>query len=104
MSLFDGQPLTPEDLKKQSPSTSVTWKDKKGRAYRRQPYHLDVGTGPPGKTCADCDHLTYTEFNRRYYKCKRYPITGGPGTQIAKFDAACLHFIPITSIRKAQIS
>lgn len=67
----------------------LTLKDRKGRAYRRRPWWVDVGKGPDGATCKSCHWLTKVEFSKTYYKCGRQPITHGPGTQIAMRDAAC---------------
>ncbi len=97
MSLFDGQPLTREDLvdrelrKKRYVSKAVTIVDKKGRIVRRRPYWEDYGKGPAGKTCGDCKHITYgSRF--RYKKCGRHPETAGPGTDIRMKDDACRAF------------
>ena len=38
------------------------------------------GYGPEGATCKTCAHLTYHQFARRYYKCRKRPSTHGPGT------------------------
>lgn len=92
MSLFDCQLITidpstgkPDGWQK----SGLTWKDKKGRAYRRRPYWIDVGKAVEGLTCKTCRWLTQVQFSKSYYKCGLWKITHGPGTQIATTDQAC---------------
>ncbi len=96
MSLFDGQPLDLKDIEEKMQGRlsrdSVTMKDKKGRATRRQPYHVDLGRGPQGKHCADCEHLFYRLGMKRYYKCGMHPVTNGNATDIGAKDLACRNF------------
>jgi hypothetical protein len=98
MSLFDLQPLTVDEIAARLQrvvahgSTSVTIKDKKGRAYRRRPYWIDLGKGPEGRTCKTCHYLVRTEYAKVYFKCGTWKITGGPGTQIATTDQACARY------------
>jgi len=49
------------------------------------------GSGPAGKTCADCVHLNR---GRRWFKCSlmRQYWTGGRATDIKARSAACLRF------------
>lgn len=95
MSLFDGQPLTKEEVEKNliragARPNSVTLKDSKGRTRRRRPFWMDVGKGPEGKTCADCG-----QRQRRantWFKCGLAQNTRGPGTDIGARDQACARF------------
>ncbi len=91
MSLFDLQPITVEQLRAGKQS-GLTYKDKKGRAYRRRPYWIDLGKGPEGLTCKTCVHLVRTQYAKTYFKCGRWKITGGPGTQIATTDPCCSRY------------
>lgn len=103
MPLFELTPLTVEQLRHGRQSTSVTYKDKKGRATRRRPYWVDVGKGPEGRTCKTCHYLVRTKYSKTYFKCGIYTITGGPGTQIATTDQACAQYqrkgLPMFSIK-----
>jgi len=95
MSLFDGEPDTMVTLTAKPigwQKSGITYKDKKGRAYRRRPYWMDVGKAADGLTCKTCRWLVRTEFSKVYFKCGRYPITSGPGTQIATTDHACAKY------------
>jgi hypothetical protein len=95
MSLFDGQLLTVEEIRQRTttaPAGSLTIRDTKGRTVRRRPYWMDVGKGPAETTCRDCQHLTRTGHNGKYFKCDRAPITHGPGTDIRMKDEACRLF------------
>lgn len=99
MSLFDGLPLDPDELRltllrRGVLQQTVTLRDRSGRAYRRRPYWIDHGKGPEGKTCKSCRFLTTVEFSKTYYKCGRQKITHGPGTQIAMRDPACKLYLP----------
>ena len=56
-----------------------------------------AGTGPVGKTCHDCAHLTYTgnggSSGHKYFpKCGKTKYTSGDATTIKTSTAACQHF------------
>lgn len=39
--------------------------------------------------CGDCKHMTYTERNRRWYKCRLMGISASAATDIRLSDPAC---------------
>lgn len=94
MPLFDLTPITIDEHGKPDgwQKAGITYKDRKGRAYRRRPYWIDLGKGPEGKTCKTCQYLVRTEYSKVYFKCGTWKITGGPGTQIATTDQACSRY------------
>jgi len=107
VSLFDGEPLTDEDILNRKKASyghpSVTIKDDKGRAIRRQPYHVDLGKGPDGFQCKDCESLGYVGGTKKYYKCGLWPITYGNATQIGCRDLACRNFKPtVEAVKRLQ--
>jgi len=101
MGLFDGQPLTREELiqvetkRRQAEGATIRQLSFSGpggnpvlRTVRHRPWHEIVGKGPDGMTCGDCEHVIGT----RYFKCGRQVSTNGPGTDIRKKDPACRLF------------
>jgi len=109
MSLFDGEPDTMVTLTAKPvgwQKSGITYKDKKGRAYRRRPYHVDVGVGPLGTTCKTCRWLVKRQFSKTYFKCGLWKITHGPGTQIATTDQACRFYgkngLPMFTIKRVD--
>lgn len=58
-------------------------------------YAASPGSGPPGKTCADCDH-SYVPARpnprKRFWKCDLVAETSGQGTDIRARTAACRFF------------
>jgi hypothetical protein len=54
-------------------------------------YAAQPGTGPAGKTCHDCAHLTYTGLAvpTKYPKCGLTNFTRGDATTIKTRTAAC---------------
>ncbi len=92
MSLFNSEPLTEREVLARKKPDDIMVRDKKSRIIRRRPYWKDVGRGPEGKRCKDCEFIGYVEFSKRYYKCGRVPISHGAGTQIATTDIACSFF------------
>lgn len=95
MGLFDGVPLTREEMiqveRKRGFATPGrgTVHDAKGRTTRHRPWWEIAGKGPEGKTCGDCAGLV-TRW--KYFKCGEMVITSGPGTDIRKKDPACRLF------------
>lgn len=43
----------------------------------------------PGQTCGTCQHLTSHGHNRTYFKCRRYGVSSGSGTDWRLKWAAC---------------
>ena len=57
--------------------------------------HYD-GSGPPGKTCGDCQHRGYmTEAGRRYGCAVFYKLTGKSGPAVGRYWRACKYFLEI---------
>jgi hypothetical protein len=67
-----------------------------------------AGSGPPGRTCADCDHLGYWRkiqdaagnvvSTRQYGGCgKFFVLTNRHGPIVSKSAEACRHFTPRTN-------
>lgn len=99
MSLFDGKPLTIEEVRARlaqlggdSGELSATIRKPSGRGVvrtmRHRPWSEFLGKGPDGKTCGDCEFLT----GNKYFKCGKQTKTRGPGTDIRKKDQACRMF------------
>lgn len=100
MSLFDGQPLTPEDQERirqnvlRGEGPSIRKQDGKGiwRTVRHKPWWMLIGKGPDGKTCDDCEYLRRYRMAKTYMKCGQQAITSGAGTDIRAKDEACRLF------------
>jgi hypothetical protein len=105
MTLFELTPITTEQLRS-GKQCGITYKDKKGRAYRRRPYWIDLGKGPEGKTCKTCQYLVRTEYSKVYFKCGTWKITAGPGTQIATTDPCCIRYqrkgLPMFTVKRVD--
>jgi len=73
------------------PIQPIATHDRKGRRVRAMPYAVTRGAGPAGYTCATCAYLLVNEMysGKRFFKCGKSPVTGGPGTDIRKKDPAC---------------
>src|SRR5690349_4201789 len=58
-------------------------------------YAAPPGTGPDGRTCADCQHYCIKRMGNTYRKCglMRANWTGGPGTDIKARAPACRNFL-----------
>jgi hypothetical protein len=110
MGLFDGQPLELSPSFTAKPigwqKAGITYKDLKGRAYRRRPYWMDVGKAAEGLTCKTCRWLVRYQRAKTYMKCGLWKITGGPGTQIASTDHACRFYgkegMPMFTIKRSD--
>lgn len=108
MTLFELTPVHPDPQGKPVgwQKAGITWKDKKGRAYRRRPYWMDVGKAVDGLACKTCRFLVRTQFSKTYFKCGLWKITGGPGTQIATTDHACRFYgpkgLPMFTIKRSE--
>lgn len=95
MGLFDGKPLTRDELIEVETKRSMTSpgratvQDRKGRTIRHRPWAELLGPGPADQTCGDCAFL---KANGRYFKCGKQVSTRGPGTDIRKKDPACRLF------------
>lgn len=63
--------------------------------YKR--YAAEPGTGPAGKMCRDCEHMTSTDPQGRgkHPKCGKTDYTSGDATTIRVKTAACKLFEPI---------
>jgi hypothetical protein len=63
-------------------------------------YAADPGSGPDGRTCADCAHCKRVPGGgrRQYSKCDLCPgtWTHAAGSDIARGSPACRHFSPCT--------
>ena len=70
----------------------------RGKPKRKDPlprgHYMKPGTGPEGKTCADCAHIFRNELAKTYLKCgkARAIWTGGRASDIRAKDAACSGF------------
>ena len=96
MSLFDGAPLTVDELRaslrvRASAGGSIRTVSTSGKVYtvRHRPWAELLGAGPVGKTCGDCHYAVGMNRNKTYWKCGRQIITRGPGTDIRLKDPAC---------------
>ncbi len=105
MSLFDGQPIDPEEVRARllcaSDGPTVRRISKSGKVYtvRHRPWAELVGVGPEGYTCGDCHWLKRIAYSKTYYKCGRQIQTAGAGTDIRVSDPACrLWHIPGVSM------
>jgi len=100
MSLFDGQPLTPEDQERHRRNVEVGQgptirkQDWQGvwRTIRHKPWWMLLGKGPEGKRCDDCQFLRRQRFSKTYMKCGQQVATRGAGTDIRAKDEACRLF------------
>ncbi len=100
MSLFDGQPLTAEEMERTRQSIAVgqgpTIRKKSAfgvwRTIRHKPWWMLIGKGPEGQTCSDCEFLRRQRFSKTYMKCGQQTITRGTGTDIGAKDEACRLF------------
>jgi hypothetical protein len=105
MGLFDGQPLTMEEIQLRHERAiadghgigSTIRKLSGGakpvlRTMRHRPWWEIAGRGPDGKTCGDCASLVTIRRAGTYFKCGEFQITRGPGTDIRKKDQACTFF------------
>lgn len=98
MGLFDGQPLTREDVieaeKRRTIAEGNTIRRLSGgptpvwRTVRHRPWADLIGPGPAGQTCGGCRFLRGV----KYFKCGKQATTLGPGTDIRKKDPACRLF------------
>lgn len=92
MGLFDGKPLTRDELieveMRRGNTDRATLHDRKGRTIRHRPWAELVGPSPVDKTCGDCACLK----GGKYFKCAKQVSTSGPGTDIRKKDPACRLF------------
>lgn len=66
----------------------------KAKGPQKRGHAAPPGTGPDGKTCGTCKHLTRLRFSKTYLKCelRRKSWTGGAGSDVRKKDAACRFF------------
>lgn len=78
---------------------SVRGRGPKGGKHYTKPkgYAGMPGTGPAGKTCADCEHCIRTTMSggaRTYPKCtlQRHRWTSGRGSDILTRSPACSRF------------
>jgi hypothetical protein len=104
MGLFDGQPLTWDEVQAAevkrlaAQGATVRTLSVRGpgktvmRTARHRPWAELLGPGPDGMTCGDCHHLTRVRLSKTYLKCGRQTITRGPGTDIRAKDPACRFF------------
>lgn len=100
MSLFDGQPLTPEDQERvrqnvlRGEGPTIRKQDGKGvwRTVRHKPWWMLLGKGPEGKHCDECEFLSVNVGTKRYFKCGKQVKTMGTGTDIRRKDEACRLF------------
>ena len=100
MSLFDGQPLTADDMERVRQSIikgegpTIRKPDGKGvwRTIRHKPWWMLVGKGPEGKTCNDCEFLRRQRFGKTYMKCGQQLTSRGAATDIRAKDEACRLF------------
>ena len=63
---------------------------------KKNGYAATPGTGPDGETCKTCDHKTYHETAKRYYKCDLVNWSHGKGTDVLLRSPACLRWEPET--------
>ena len=61
---------------------------------KKNGYAATPGTGPEGETCRTCDHKTYHERTKRYYKCDLINWGHGKGTDILLRSPACHRWEP----------
>ena len=47
------------------------------------------GYGPDGSICADCKFLTFSQYNRRYYKCQWRSVSASQSSDHRKKWRAC---------------
>lgn len=60
-------------------------------AFRNNPM-LVLGQGPNGKQCADCQHLYYLHYAKRYYKCELRELSASVRTDHRVSWPACSKF------------
>lgn len=58
-------------------------------ATKKNGYAATPGTGPDDETCKTCNHKTYHERTKRYYKCDLVNWGHGAGTDILLRSPAC---------------
>jgi hypothetical protein len=95
MGLFDGQPLTVDEIRARlvvsRDGPTIRKMSDSGKVYtvRHAPWWTLLGPGPTGYTCGSCHWLKAQRFGKTYFKCGRQLITRGPGTDIRRGDDAC---------------
>lgn len=63
--------------------------EKPRRKSKKNGYAATPGTGPDGESCKTCNHKTYHECVKRYYKCDLINWGNGAGTDILLRSPAC---------------
>ena len=76
-------------LFKQQAFPFYTGAPKKSKRRWKNGYAANPGTGPEGETCKSCNHKTYHECSKRYYKCDLVNWSNGAGTDILLRSPAC---------------
>lgn len=103
MSLFDLQPLTPDEIRERlhagHQGETIMKYSSRGpgpgvwRTVRHRPWWEKLGKGPEGAQCKGCAFLRRMENVKTYFKCGKQEITSGPGTDIRAKDPACALFV-----------
>ena len=94
MSLFDGTPLTVEQIlqnQAMGPGETIRKLSAGGKWHtmRHKPWYLFEGAGPAGASCASCHFLVSTGNAGKFKKCGKQKMTHGTGTDIRAKDLAC---------------